>query len=312
MTRVAVQIVTFNSGRHIEACLRSVLSQSLLPDEIIVIDNNSGDDTKQKLADFPAARTVFNSENRGFAAAHNQALAMSRSDYVLVLNPDVVLERGYIETLVKVLDAHPRGGSATGLLLRNHPEHIVDSTGLAITKTRRAYDRGSGAARRDYDPDVFGVSGAAALYKRAMIEDVSWNGQFFDESFFAYKEDVDVAWRARLFGWSAHYVPEAVARHERGWKEGERFDKPLFLRRRSYINRYKMIIKNDDAGYLLRHSPRFLAYEAASLLYAVIRDPGLLPGWFELAKELPALWRQRRWIRRRRSADYRSVYRFFE
>lgn len=110
-----------------------------------------------------------------------------------------------------------------------------------INKARRAFDRGQGKAANAYDNpnEVFGVSGAAALYSSKMIKQISIDGEFFDEDFFAYKEDVDVAWRARIFGWGAAYVPGAIAYHERGWKTGSREKQPLFIRQHSFANRHQ-------------------------------------------------------------------------
>jgi GT2 family glycosyltransferase len=151
------------------------------------------------------------------------------------------------------------------------------------------------------------------MYSRSMINDVLIDGQFFDETFFAYKEDVDLAWRAQLFGWSSFYVPKALAFHERGWKGGSRSKQPLFIRRHSYINRYRMLLKNDRFSYMFRHSVHLLPYEIASLGYFILREPMVLKAWISLFLDLPRILSQRKKIQARsKQLKIKSVYRFFQ
>lgn len=313
MSTVSVHIVTYNSESDIGACLEAVMRQSYAPQDIVVIDNNSTDGTKEILAQYPDIRAIFNHENRGFAGAHNQAIRMTQSDYVLVLNPDVTLHPDYLLHLAGWLDKHAEYGSAAGLLIRREAHQTVDSTGLMMHKNRQAKDRGSGEEIEQFSSsgEVFGVSGAAAMYRRQMIDDISWNGQFFDEDFFAYKEDVDVAWRAQWMGWKAYFLSSAVGYHERGWKEGTRRNQPLFVRRLSYINRYKMICKNDLGKYVWKHFPYIAVYEAASLGYALLREPKLLSAWADLVRKWPELQEKRKWIHTRRKVHPDEVYKYF-
>jgi len=144
---------------------------------------------------------------------------------------------------------------------------------------------------------VFGVSGAAAFYRTAMIRDIAYEGQFFDEEFFAYKEDVDVAWRARHRGWKAWYVPTAKATHARGWKKKSRSSIPLFVRKHSYQNRFYTLIKNEPAGWhLIKVLPILFVKEAAKLAYILVRERGLLACWPNIVRKLPDMRRKRRHI----------------
>ncbi|WP_051587956.1 glycosyltransferase family 2 protein [Paenibacillus darwinianus] len=145
------------------------------------------------------------------------------------------------------------------------------------------------------------MSGAAAMYRRAMIADISYEGQFFDEDFFAYKEDVDVAWRARHLGWKARYVPAAQAVHHRGWKRGNRSAIPLLVRRHSYQNRFFILIKNEPAGlHWFRLLPLITLKEAAKLAYIIAREPRLLGCWPVIWRHLRPMLRKRRWLFRRK------------
>ncbi|MFD0869517.1 glycosyltransferase family 2 protein [Paenibacillus residui] len=312
---VSIHIVTYNSEPYIEDCLQAVFRQSYPIDQIVVIDNASRDRTPEILEQYSErVHVVLNKVNTGFAPGHNQALRMTTSDYFLVLNPDVLLHPDYVRCLIERMEQRPDVGSATGKLLLKSSPDLLDSAGLVIHKSRRAFDRGMGQPEGEYAnyAEVFGVSGAAALYSRKMAVDISVNGEFFDEQFFAYKEDVDVAWRAQIYGWSAIYVPEASALHERGWKIGSRQKQPLFVRRHSYINRYRMILKNDSIKYILRHSPSFVWHEILSAGYLILREPGLIKSWGALLRQLSYIKQQRRVIQKNRKKELQKIYSFFQ
>ncbi|MNZ52520.1 Poly-beta-1,6-N-acetyl-D-glucosamine synthase [compost metagenome] len=303
---VSVQIVTYNSSEDIEECLSSVMQQSRKIEGILVIDNASSDNTVSKVRSFAEPfgdqiTVIENVQNTGFAPAHNQGIELSNTDYVLVLNPDVVLEETYVEHLINYMEQYPEIGSATGRLILKSPPDTIDSTGLVMNKIWRAFDRGAGEPVQRWmgSTEVFGVSGAAAMYSRKMIDDITIQGEFFDADFFAYKEDVDVAWRAELLGWKAYYCAEAVGVHKRGWKKGGRGSKSLFIRRYSFINRYKMMYKNLSGYRWLRSLPQLLAYEVAVHGYMLLREPKVLGAWIDLWRQLPSLRGKRREIRRK-------------
>ena len=256
MPLVTVGIVTWNSAAFIEACVDAVRGQTHRPIELRVADNASTDRTRATLERVtePAERMYFGS-NPGFSAAHNAIIRATRGEYYLALNPDVVLEPGFVATLVAALEASPRTGSASGKLLRGPSADIIDSTGIVMLPSQRHLDRGAD------EPDtgqyatggrIFGPSGAAAFYRRAMLEDVAVAGEYFDEDFFAYREDADLAWRAQLLGWPSLYVPEARAAHVRRVTPERRHTLPAEINRYSVRNRFLLRIKNQPPGHALR------------------------------------------------------------
>lgn len=311
---VSVHIVTYNSADDIGDCLTAVLAQDYPIHSIIVVDNASGDGSAGKVSELyrsvekgpdttgnnslPKLLLIENKANNGFAPAHNQAIAATDTDYVLVLNPDLVLAADYVTRLVAQMENNPLIGSATGKLLLKADHALVDSTGLRMNKARRAFDRGAGEAAENWKESgaVFGVSGAAALYSRRMIKDISVDGEFFDGDFFAYKEDVDVAWRAQLLGWQAYFDAEAIGYHERGWKTAGRSGKSMFIRRISYINRYKMIYKNEPSRTLPLTLIRALPYELAAHAYMLLKEPGLIKAWASFRAQRAELKRKRRYV----------------
>lgn len=246
----------------------------------------------------PKLILIENKLNTGFAPAHNQAIAATNTDYVLVLNPDLTLAPDYVSRLMKQMESNPLIGSATGKLLLRADHSHIDSTGLRMNKARRAFDRGAGEPSEQWNESgiVFGVSGAAAMYSRRMIADISIEGEFFDGDFFAYKEDVDVAWRAELFGWLAYFDAEAIGYHERGWKTAGRGGKSMFIRRISYINRYKMIYKNERSRTLLLTLIYALPYEIAAHGYMLLKEPKLFKAWSSFLAQRTNLQQKRRYI----------------
>ena len=270
---VSVTIVTYNSGRFIKRCLESVLDQKYPLKEIIVIDNNSTDGTIDILEPFEdRCRIVYNEENIGFAAAQNQAIGLSEAEWVLTLNPDVLLLPGFIEALVTAGNLDPKVGTVCGKLLTmtatfDFPEEpTVDSTGIYFTPNLRHLDRGSlqvdNGHFRNYEY-VFGATAAAALYRREMVDDIQVWGEFFDADFFVYREDADVAWRAQLMGWKCLYAPYAKGYHVRKALPGNRRALPAEINMHSVKNRFLLRMKNITPD-LYRHN--FLAITLRDLV----------------------------------------------
>ncbi|MDI4650303.1 glycosyltransferase [Cohnella hashimotonis] len=300
---VAICIVTFNSAEYIGNCLDHISRQTWSNLRTIIVDNASVDNTLSIINNHPYPTDVIkNPINRGFAAAQNQAIqAGLNSNYFLVLNPDVSMECNYIYELINVMEKDSDIGSACGCLCFANEPNIVDSTGLAMNWARRASDRGSGRLQQDFihEEDVFGVSGAAGMYRSAMIKHISLQQEFFDEDFFVYKEDVDVAWRAQLLGWRARYIPSARALHIRQWRSSvSRSSMSLKTRKHSYINRYLSLIKNENLGFKwwLR-VPLFICYEVAINGFLILKDPAVLGAWKGSKRLLTGALQKRRQIK---------------
>jgi GT2 family glycosyltransferase len=316
--RVLVSLVTFNSARWLRACLESLQRQTLRGLTVCVWDNASEDDTLQILADCSDlfASAHYSTRNVGFCAAHNRVISDHSSDFVLVLNPDVVLEPDFMELLTSALAGDERAGSATGRLWRwngagsplARPDRalarrILDSTGIYFTPAQRHFDRGSGepdGGRFDKREYVFGASGAAALYRRRMLEEVRSGGEYFDEAFFAYREDADLAWRAQWLGWRCLYVPEAHGYHIRQVLPERRSRLPREINMHSFKNRFLMRIKNMDAGTYARHFVPVTARDLAAVAYVLAREQYSLKALPLLVRALPKAIEVRRALKRHR------------
>jgi GT2 family glycosyltransferase len=311
---VCAAIVTYNSARYIRRCLEAVLRQQGVPLEIVVVDNASTDGTVAALGAFgERVRVIGCSRNLGFAAAQNRAIRASKAEWVLTLNPDVLLRPGFIRTLVEAGQADPEAGAVCGKLLSIGPgfepldEARIDSTGICFTPALRHFDRGWGEPDRGayrYPEYVFGASAAAALYRRSMIDDVAIGGDFFDPDFFVYREDADVAWRAQLLGWRTLYTPAAVAFHVRTVTPANRRSLPALINMHSVKNRFLMRVKNMTAGVYRRCWLPATLRDALVVGASFLWEPSSAAAFWHVARCLPrALARRRVIMARRRAGD---------
>ncbi len=284
------------------------------------MDNASSDGTVEILKDFEnRAHIAYNQTNRGFAGGQNQAIAIANADWTLTLNPDLRLTPDFIGKLLQAAQPDSRIGSVCGKLLAMNADFqplqppMFDSTGIYMTPNMRHFDRGSlQPDRHQYDqPEfVFGGTGAACLYRREMISDISFHGEFFDDDFFAYREDADVAWRAQLLGWKCLYVPEAVAYHVRSVLPSNRSQLSPVINMHSVKNRWLLRIKNMTPALYRRH---WLAITSRDLLVVagcLLKEWSSLKAFVLLAKIWKRAWSKRSHImqRRRASDDYMNAW----
>jgi GT2 family glycosyltransferase len=279
---VSIVILNWNCKPFLNLCIRSVLSQTYPNIEFFVMDNASTDGSVEFLKEnFGNIPLVVNPTNLGFSKAHNIAIRQSRGKYYMPLNPDVILSPDFVEKLVKALeDEEQKGikvGSASGKIYfcddKGNPTSIIYTTGHVLTKNRKPHNRGyKRVDRGQYDQReyIFGANGACPLYRRDMLEDVSIEGEYFDELFFVYGDDYDLGWRAQLLGWKCIYIPTAIAYH-RGKGTGGLYTS--FVQFQYARNRYLTVLKNDFWVHFLADLPYILAYEFLWQVYILLTSP---------------------------------------
>jgi GT2 family glycosyltransferase len=321
---VSVHVVTYNSGAVVGRCLAALFAQEGVDFRLLVVDNHSEDDTLAEVARFDV-QVVQNMYNVGYAAAHNQAIAATQADngseFVLTLNPDVALQPGFLRAMVDALRADPGAGMAAGCLLRvesldGSPTALtIDGAGLYMRRSRRQGLRAEGlpvARAAGLPRAVFGPDGAAALYRRAMLDDVRIAGEVFDEDFFMHKEDIDLCWRAALRGWRGVYVPEARAWHIRGFRPGARARVSPHMRLLGVRNRYLLMLKNEHPAHFLRDVWAILPYDAGIVAYLLLRERGSLRALADAWRLRGRMLHKRRMIQSGRRVGWREVARWFK
>ena len=312
--KVAVNIVTFNSAGDIAACLESLRLQTFSDIEIHVLDNASGDDTLKIIERFDIAYLSRSPVNIGFCKAHNELARRFASEYVLFLNPDTVLTPAFIDKLVETMDARLDAASASGKLLRMDGK-TIDSTGITMYREQRHLDRGAGepdAGQFDEPCGIFGPSGAAALYRRSALEDAAIQGQYFDEDFFAYREDADLAWRCRLLGWNSVYVPAAVARHRRRVTPERRSKLPKEINYHSVKNRFLLRFNNMTGDLYRRDLWQITKRDLAVIGYVLLREWSSIPALWYVPKNFPKLFRKRKAIQSKRRISSGELEKWFQ
>jgi len=211
--RVSVVIPTFDHAELVGRCLECVAQQSIPPYDVVVVSDGGGHDAvKAQCARFSGVRCVVHRQNRGFAAAVNHGIQESSGDYILLINDDVEMDKSCLETLQAALDADPAIGFVTPRVLRHDDRGLLDSAGHALTRSGYTFNIGAGAQvvrALESQQHVMGAPGSAAMYRRSMLTEVG----LFDEDFVWYLEDLDLSFRAQLWGHQCLYIPSAVATH---------------------------------------------------------------------------------------------------
>ncbi len=331
MAHVAVTIVTWNSMRYLPEALASIAAQTFGDYTLIIVDNASTDGVIEFVREHhPKTVVLRNSKNLGFARGHNQAIAYARARlrrvgeelHVLVTNPDIIMEPEYLATVVDQVERRPEVGSAVGKLLKvfssgegelreGVKSDLIDSAGLRVHKSRLVTERGAGEKDGEgpYDrtEEIFGVTGALGLYRLSALEDVMIGDECFDEEFFAYKEDIDLAWRLRLRGWASLYVPRARAYHYRtasGDGKVSLWNAPGVVKARhgrssvinfySYRNHLLTLAKNEHVANALTDLPRIAWNETKKFGYYLFTQPSSLRALPSFVRHLPAALGKRR------------------
>lgn len=327
---VSVHIVNWNHRQFLGPLLESLRRQTYPIERILIVDNASTDGSIELLSQEPGIHLLRFTRNTGFSHGHNQAIAVTKTDAVLVTNPDLLLEPDCIQQLVDALQADAGLGAVTPCLMRytlsaddlREPvrSDTMDAAGLILRRSRQALNRGEGTRHQfEQSVDIFGATGALALYRRAALDDVALHGEVFDEDFFAYKEDVDLACRLRWANWRTRYIATARAYHHRGLAHHgdsvsavmkSRGTASSHVRILSYRNHFLMLMKNETAGTFWPNLTPILWYELKKFTYLLFREPRTLAGLGQAIKLLPRMSMKRRWLKDRRritAAQFRNL-----
>jgi GT2 family glycosyltransferase len=302
---VGVLIVNWNGRAHLERCLDALAHQTMRSFEIVVVDNGSVDGSAEMVRDlYPHLRLLCQPTNLGFAEANNVGIEAGETPFVATLNNDTEPRPDWLEQLLAPALADEGVGMVASKMLFAHRPGVINSAGIALDRAGIAWDRLGGRLDGECGErqEVFGPCAGAALYRRCMLDEIG----LFDRDFFAYLEDVDLAWRARLAGWSCVYAPEAVVTHVHSATgvEGSPF-KSYQLGR----NKLWTIAKNYPSPQLYLALPLIVGYDLAAVLYGIVarRDLAALRGRLAGLFGLPRQWRKRRAVQRLRRISFSDL-----
>lgn len=306
---LTIQIVGWNSAAVLPAALNRLKQ---CPKEIIIryIDNNSADQSVETVKKIlPEAHIIALDRNTGFAAAHNIGFKHCTTPWVMLHNPDLILDIECLPVLSRAFE-EVRVGAVQGKILKGKNilgANVIDSTGVIMTLALNGADRGEGeidVGQYDQGKAVAAVTGACGCYRMAALRDVAdINGQIFDEDFFAYKEDIDLGWRLRRAGWQCKYIPVQQGIHPRGFgrKKADNLRERIVdwatkvtdqRTRYSLRNWVWMILKNasvkDAAAHEIFVDWRIFGFVLLSTVYWP-----LLATWLEIIRGVPKIMRKR-------------------
>jgi GT2 family glycosyltransferase len=329
---VSALVPCYGDLHLLEQSVPRLLASAGVEVEVVLLNNDTrqADGVRRLGAAWDDARIrVLELEHgAGFAKALNAGFASSSGDLVFFANSDLFVTESYLSELQQFFDTHPRAACATGKILRydlaeGRESRVLDTTGLVVARDRGASDRGQNeqdVGRYEQEEQVFGCSGAALVARRRALDAVAVEGEILDESFFMYKEDVDLSWRLRLAGWECWYVPRAVAYHARtsvepvgvrSFHHNERA-KPRHVRIHSMKNQWLMLVKNEDRANLVRDLPFVAAREALVLAYNAFFAPRITFAAISgFARALPEARRKRRAAKSAQSVGPAEIRRWF-
>ena len=269
--KTTVVIPNYNGKKYLAACLKSLEESEKERPCAVVVDNGSTDGSDREAEErFPWVRLIRFPENRGFDAAVNEGIRQSRTPYVFLLNNDTIVRPGCISVLEARMEREEELFSLSARMVDMRDPTVMDGAGDLYSALGWAYAVGKGkpAARYGRPVRIFSACAGAAIYRRSMLERTG----LFDELHFAYLEDVDLGYRARILGFVNAYEPSAVVLHAGSATSGSRYNE--FKIRYSARNNVYLIYKNMPALQILLNSPFLLAGFAVKFLFFLKKGYG--------------------------------------
>lgn len=256
-SKVSVVIPNYNGIKYARACLKTLLSDAQEA-EILVVDNGSSDGSRELVEEeFPKVRLIALDQNYGFCRAVNEGIRAASRPYVILLNNDIEVIPGFTKALVEALDSDPRIFSAAAKMIKLFQKEEIDDAGNFYCALGWAFARGKDKPVEYYEEedDIFAACGGASIYRKSILEEIG----LMDEAHFAYLEDIDLGYRARIAGYRNVFVPKAKVYHAGSGTSGSRY------------NAFKVSLSSRNSVYL--------AYKNMPVLQLLVNLPFLLLGF---------------------------------
>lgn len=222
MILVSVVIPNYNGEAYLKTCLEALSKQEGVDYEVIVVDNGSSDSDYSWIKSYHQTVLKRLDHNYGFCKAVNIGIQMAQGEYVLLLNNDTIVEKDFIKKLVEAIQNRPKVFSVSSQMIKYQDKDRVDDAGDEYTIMGWAYKSGDGDLIEQHNKAkyVFSACAGAAIYRKKIFQEIG----YLDENFFAYVEDVDLGYRARIFGYENLYCPEAKVYHIGSATSGSKYN----------------------------------------------------------------------------------------
>ncbi|MBP7862484.1 glycosyltransferase family 2 protein [bacterium] len=302
---VSIVIPNWNGKRFLKGCLDSLMEQTYSELEIYIVDNGSKDGSVEFIEEnYPSVKLVKFPHNTGFAPAVNAGIKAASGQYLALINNDTVVDKNWVSELAAVLDSHPEIGSVGCKMLAYDDHKLLDGVGDGYRRgglPGRIGHREIDTGRFNTQRYILGACGGAAVYKRSMLDDIG----LFDEDYFAYLEDVDIALRAQSAGYKCLYVPSAIIYHLGCGTTGSGYS-PLVVKL-SARNNLNTIVKNIPMPLLIKFLPQIIYWQAFYCAVVILKGGQLIPwmlGTFEALFMLPIMIAKRFEINKKRKVSH--------
>lgn len=271
MQKVSVVIPNYNGLVFLDGVLKSLERQTLKNHEVILVDNGSDDGSCQYVAEhYPWVRMIPLQDNFGFCRAVNEGIRAANAEYVLLLNNDIEAEETFLEEMVKGIQRHKKAFSCAAKMIQFYDRTKMDDGGNFYCALGWCYARGKDKDIHLYEKEekIFASCAGAAIYRKSVFEKIG----YFDEEHFAYLEDIDVGYRARIEGYENWYLPKAVVYHVGSGTTGSRYNQ--FKTRYSSRNNVYLIYKNMPLAQIILNLPFLAAGFGVKLLFFALKGMG--------------------------------------
>jgi GT2 family glycosyltransferase len=309
---VSIIILNYNGDGVLINCLSSVFASNYSNFEVIVVDNASCDGSEKLSKErFPQIELIKNERNLGYCAGNNVGIMRAKGEYIVLLNNDTVVDPDWLKELVKAAKRHPDAAFLQPKILFEENRRVINSAGNMIHIAGFGFCRGIGEVDRgqyDREEEIGYASGACTFARRKAIEEIG----LLDSTYFAYNEDADWGWRARLLGWKTIYIPSAKIYHRLGysWGRGLSKTKMFYIER----NRIFTLLKNYSLKALIGLSPILMILEFAIIFYSIFRKAFRIKtvSYSDIFMRRKELFMKRRDLQSRRKGSERDVVKIFE
>lgn len=302
-------IITFMDGhiKYLKKNIESILTQTYQVSEILLMDHTHEHTLNLHLDKRMLGKVsiLLGRKGDGFAQNYNRLIIASKGDFVFILNPDTILDRNCVKNMVDGIYKYKECGCLVPKIIRLNEDmnpyipNIIDSAGLCIRPNIRHPDRGAGqidVGQFDTIEEVFGATGAAMFVTRDCINNVTINGQYFDEMFWSYREDADISWRMQNYGWKCIYYPISIVGHVRFQKPGDRKTIPHFINMHSVKNRYLLMINNFAAVHFVLLFPFYILRDITVIGAVLLKEHSSLPAFGYIISNYKKIYYKRKLI----------------